>query len=154
MSSTSTTTTDWTRLRELAVQRRDAWATRLAQASRQAAEGRHKLDLLREYRREYLARMGSAGRSGIHGDGLRNYRTFLANLDRAIEQQGEAVLSVERERTRAQDAWTAEQRAVHSYEVLQARQTSSAARRERREHQKQQDEFAIRTLPRFLSGAD
>lgn len=149
-----TTLTDWTQLRALAEERRDRCAMQLADVARRAQDARRKLDLLTEYRREYLQRMGSASRSGIHGDGLRNYRSFLANLDRAIEQQGETVAGIERERMQAQDAWRAEQRAVHSYDVLQARQALDANRRETRAQQKQQDEFAARALPRFLSGAD
>lgn len=149
-----TTVTDWTQLRELAVQRRDACAQRLAEAVRRVADARRKLDLLHEYRREYAQRMGAASRSGIHGDGLRNYRTFIANLERAIEQQIQEVAGLERERERAQTAWVAEQRTVQSYEVLQARQASTATRRARRSEQKHQDELATRPLPRFLSGAD
>ena len=148
------TLTDWTQLRALAVERRDRCAMQLADIVRRAQEARRKLDLLAEYRREYLQRMGNASQNGIHGDGLRNYRTFLANLDRAVEQQSLTIAEIEREHTHAQDAWRAEQRAVHSYDVLQARQALQANRRETRAQQKQQDELAARALPRFLSGAD
>jgi flagellar FliJ protein len=146
--------TDWIRLRELAEERRDRCALRLAEVTRRAQEAAGKLELLRDYRRDYLSRMGVASRNGIHGDGLRNYRTFLANLDQAIEQQGKLVAGIEREREHAQQALTVEQRAAHSYEILQQREAARASRRERREQQKQQDELATRPRPRFLTGAD
>ena len=146
--------TDWTRLRELAEQRRDHCTMRLAEATRQMQDAQRKLQLLQEYRREYLSRMGTASRAGIQGAGLRNYLLFLGNLDRAIEQQGDVVTQVERERARVQATWTSEQRTVHSYGVLHDRQQDHAQSVQRREQQKLQDEFAARPLPRFLTGAD
>jgi flagellar FliJ protein len=149
-----TTTTTWERLKELAQQRADVCAARLAEFTRSALDAQRKLEMLREYRREYAARLASASRDGIHGDGLRNYRSFIANLDRAIEQQGQIVAQANGDRERARLQWSAEQRNVESYRVLKDRAVMAVQRAERRQQQKQQDEFANRTLPRFLTGAD
>jgi flagellar FliJ protein len=146
--------TDWTRLREIAEQRRDHCTMRLAEATRLVQDAQRKLQLLQEYRREYLARMAAASRAGIHGAGLRNYQMFLGNLDRAIEQQTETVAQTQDDRARVQSTWTSEQRTVHSYGVLHDRQQDHVQSAQRREQQKLQDEFAARPLPRFLSGAD
>lgn len=148
------TDTDWTRLKRLAEQQRDACARRLADAIARAAEAGRKLDLLLEYHQEYLQRMGSARRGGMPSDRLRNFQGFLANLERALAQQREAVAAVQGDIAQAQAAWTAGQRSVDSYQVLVDRQVTAASVRDRREQQKQQDEFAMRPLPRFLTGAD
>jgi flagellar protein FliJ len=146
--------TNWGRLKDLALHRREACARRLADTIARCTEAQRKLGLLVDYRREYLARMDAASRAGIHGDGLRNYRTFLANLERAIEQQTDAMTGMQRELHAAQRAYADEQRSVDSFDVLQTRADAAGATRERREQQKQQDEFATRPLPRFLTGAD
>ena len=144
----------WERLRELAQQRADAYALRLAEVTRGGADAEHKLELLREYRREYVARLAAAGRDGIHGEGLRNYRAFLANLERAIEQQARVVAQWMGDRERARQQWSAEHKRVESFRVLHDRTVAAGQRAERRQQQKHQDELANRPLPRFLSGAD
>lgn len=146
--------TNWPQLKRFAEQQRDRCARRLCDAMRLAQDAQKKLALLAGYRDDYLHRMGSASRDGIHSERLRVYRTFIANLERAVEQQDRAVAAARRDVELAQAAWAAQQRTVDSYQALAERQEAALAVRERREQQKQQDEFATRALPRFLTGAD
>lgn len=146
--------TPWKRLCDLARQQADACALRLADVSRRAADAQRKLELLRDYRREYADRLATAAKGGIHGDGMRNFRGFIANLDRAIDQQALLVTQANGDRERARLQWSAEQRRVESYRVLEQRTLTAAQYIDRRQQQKQQDELASRALPRFLTGAD
>ncbi len=144
----------WERLRELAQQRADAYALRLAEVTRGGADAEHKLELLREYRREYVARLAAAGRDGIHGEGLRNYRAFLANLERAIEQQARVVAQWMAIASAHGSSGPPSTSASSPFGVLHDRTVAAGQRAERRQQQKHQDELANRPLPRFLSGAD
>ena len=105
-------------LQQLAEQRRDNGTRKLGAALARFREANDRLQLLIDYRSDYQARLGRAARDGIQGAGLRNYQSFLANLERAIEQQSRTVadLADEVERLRAEIAH--EQRQVESFTVL------------------------------------
>ncbi len=148
------TDTDWRRLRDLAQEKHDACARRLSEVLLAARTEGQKLSMLGDYQREYLQRLGADSRGGIAVSRLQNFRDFLAQLERAVEQQQQAVALAEQAVTRAQRALLAARRTLESYQVLVERQLAAAGVRLRREQQKQQDEFAARLLPRFLTGAD
>ena len=81
----------WSRIKEVAVKRRDESARGLALFVHRAKEAQQKLDLLLEYRLDYCARFERASRAGIRGEALRNYQTFLGNLEKAIAAQNETI---------------------------------------------------------------
>lgn len=110
-------------------------------ARRQQAQS--KLDQLLEFQDEYRSGLARALTKGLEADRLRDYRAFLDKLTRAIEVQTAEV-------RRCQDAWE------HAYQqwlelrareqamlVLKQRHGAAAVHRERRQEQKQQDEFAL-----------
>lgn len=154
MSTGPNTGTDWRRLRELAAEKRDACAQRLSEALAQARAEDEKLRMLRDYQREYQQRMGADSRGGIAMQRLQNFRGFLAHLERAVDQQQQAFAQAQDTVARAQVALVGARRTVESYQVLVNRQLAAAQVVQRREQQKQTDEYATRPLPRFLSGAD
>lgn len=136
--------TDWNRLRELASERRDTLGQRLAEAATLRDAARQKLEMLLDYRREYDGRLTQSVNEGIDAEKLRSYRTFLANLDRAIEQQHEALAAAQDRVTLAQARWRAEQRQVDSFRILDERQQVEQARSASRIEQKLTDEYACR----------
>lgn len=148
------TNTDWRRLREIAEEKRDAVARQLSDAVALATGHQRKLDMLLEYQRDYVQRMSHAGVDGIAVERLQNFFRFVSQLDRAIDQQRAIVATAHNDVQRAQAALGASQRTVDSFQVLVDRQTMVANAVQRRDQQKQQDEYASRLLPRFLSGAD
>lgn len=148
------TDTDWGRLRELAQEKRDACARAVSAANTVAREAERKLQMLLDYQRDYVQRMSHAGVGGIAAERLQNFRRFLLHLERAVEQQREVMTAAQGNLQRAQATLTAAQRSVESFQVLVNRQSSASDALERREQQKQQDEYAARLLPRFLTGAD
>ena len=148
------TQANWGRLKELAERCRDERARRLATLVGARNQAQDKLQMLLRYRQDYQVRLAGATREGIDAEGLRNYRTFLAQLERAIDQQT-AVMSDAQQRVRAeQAAWSADQRRVDSFEKLGDRCAEGAARDEARRQQKATDEFAGRVRPSLFFGGD
>lgn len=138
--------TDWNQLRELACERRDTLAQRLAEAATVRDAARQKLEMLLDYRREYDGRLSQSANDGIDVQKLRSYRTFLNNLERAIEQQTEALAAAQERVAQAQALWRGEQRQVDSFRILDQRQQAEIARSAGRLEQKLTDEFASRGL--------
>ena len=138
--------TDWNRLRELACERRDTLAQRLAEAATLRDAARQKLEMLLDYRREYDGRLAQNATCGIDAEKLRSYRRFLANLERAIEQQNEALVATQERVAQAQAQWRGEQRHVDSFRILDERQQAAQARSAGRLEQKLTDECASRGL--------
>jgi flagellar FliJ protein len=151
---TTRTNTDWRRLRELAAEKRDACTRALGEALGRAAEAERKLQMLTEYRGDYTKRMSDAGASGLPAERLHHFRRFLQHLDRALQQQSDVASAAEQQVAVAQARLQESQRTVDSYQVLVDRQQTAAATIERRQQQKQTDEYASRLLPRFLTGSD
>lgn len=148
------TQTDWNRLREVACERRDTLGQRLAEAVTLRDAARQKLEMLLDYRREYDGRLAVNATSGIDAEKLKSYRTFLANLERAIEQQSETLDGVTERVTQAQAAWREEQRQVDSFRILDERQQAEQARSAGRTEQKLTDEFSSRGLSATAGVAD
>jgi flagellar FliJ protein len=135
----------WSRLKDMAARQRDASAQRLSSLVKERDAAKQKLDVLIGYRQDYEARLDRAKRDGISGDTLRNYQSFLAQLERAIAQQASIVDHAERNTQDAKAMWTSDRHRVDSYQTMKDRSASSEAKRERRSEQKQNDEWAMRT---------
>jgi len=146
--------TDWNQLRELACERRDTLGLRLAEAATVRDAARQKLEMLLDYRNEYDSRLSQSATDGIDAEKLRSYRTFLANLERAIDQQTEALAAAQQRVADAQALWRGEQRQVDSFRILDQRQQAASARAAGRIEQKLTDEFASRGLMASAAGAD
>ena len=145
--------TDWSRLKELAADRRDSISARLAEAVAQRDTARQKLEMLVDYRREYDSRLSDSATGGIDAEKLRSYRQFLVNLQRAIDQQTEVLVQCQQRLAQLQAQWSAEQRQVDSFRVLDERRLAHETRVENRREQKLIDEFAAR-LPLPVAGGD
>jgi flagellar protein FliJ len=139
----------WTRIKELAVQRRDESARGLAKIVKRAHAAQQKLELLLEYRADYRARFDAASRTGMRGESLRNYQAFLANLEQAITLQSDAIAALDRELSDAKRHVDGAHRRAESYQVIDDRRSNVVMTRERRRAQRQQDEMASRIGPRW-----
>ena len=146
--------TDWKALRELACERRDTSGQRLAEAATLRDAARQKLEMLLDYRRDYDGRLAQSATDGIDAEKLRSYRTFLANLERAIEQQTEALALSQERVAHAQALWRNEQRQVDSFRILDERQQAAVTRTANRIEQKLTDELAMRGLAAAGGTAD
>jgi flagellar FliJ protein len=141
-------------LQQLAEQRRDGWTRRLGTLLAQIDEARGRLQLLVDYRSDYQGRLERAARGGIRGEGLRNYQSFLANLETAIEQQTTVMGGLARQEQQLRGAIAGEQRQIESFVVLQRRRARVENVRENRRAQAQQDEFAINSVMRVAANRE
>ncbi|MBK8064499.1 MAG: flagellar export protein FliJ [Betaproteobacteria bacterium] len=131
-------------LAELAHERRDAAAKRLARAAAAHKESQSKLDLLERYREDYRQRLADAAAQGLAGDELRNFRMFLTRLDQAIEQQRAEAEALLRGMNDCRTRWMSERRRERSFDVLVDRADLATRQRDDRRVQKLMDEFAGR----------
>jgi flagellar FliJ protein len=134
----------WDRLKDIAARRRDAHAQRLGAVTRDRDEAAKRLELLLGYRADYEARLANASRDGIDPIELRNYQAFLAQLTRAIAQQTDIVAAADRNVRGTKAQWTSEHQRVESFQALDERHATGAAREEQRRAQKLTDEWSSR----------
>jgi flagellar FliJ protein len=140
-----TRTPPWERLKEAAEKRRDVHAQHLSAATRERDEAQKRLEMLIAYRTDYQTRLSQASSQGIDLHALRNYQSFLAQLERAIAQQTELLGQAEHRVHGAKAQWSTERARVDSFQALDDRHVESAARQEARRAQKLTDEWAART---------
>ena len=140
-------TPPWERLKEAAEKRRDAHAQHLSAATRERDEARKRLEMLIAYRTDYQTRLSQASSQGIDLHALRNYQSFLAQLERAIAQQTELVGQAEHRVHGATAPWSSERARVDSFQALDERHVEGVARKEARRAQKLTDEWAARNWP-------
>ena len=129
---------------ELTMQQSEEAAKRLGQATRQSEQAQEKLDLLRQYRQEYVEQLQAQLSQGINVAGHANFLRFIQGLDRAILQQDAAVLQSQRVVERERESWREHERKRLSYGTLVQRAEQEALRRANRLDQKQTDERAAR----------
>ena len=144
----------WMRIKQVAEQRRDVSARGLARLMTRVREAQQKLQLLHDYRCDYRARFETAARAGMRGEWLRDYQTFILNLEQAIALQTDAVMTLEREVTAAQSRVHGEQRRADSYQIIDDRRNDATHTRERRRQQRLQDEMATQAVPKFVANGE
>ena len=144
----------WKVLEDVARVKQDATASRVARMIMQHGEMEQKMLLLLDYREDYRSRLAQAQAQGIHGERLRNYQQFLANLQGAIEQQAEIIANLQQQLTDARQSLAGERRKVDSYGVLDGRQKSLARTSDQRRQQTIHDEFAANSFLKHVAGGD
>jgi flagellar FliJ protein len=131
-------------LLELAQEDSAAAAAQLGVVHGHDRDMRQRLQLLLDYRSEYTARLASVARSGMDSVGWRNFREFIDNIDAAIEQQRELVVSARTQVENGQSHWHTQQRRLKSFDTLFQRHRAAERRSEARQEQKEQDDFALK----------
>ncbi len=138
---------------QVAQNKTDSAAIKVGQLTARLSESGQKRDVLTNYRDEYRARLDSAVMRGAPVDEVRNFRAFLDKLDEAIRQQENEVTFWTTQIDCARDRWQSEQRSLTSFNTIAARRASTAQVAAARRDQKQQDEFASRSIgSRFAFG--
>lgn len=101
-----------------------------------------QLDMLKNYRADYVERLNHAGQTGMTASNYRNFTRFLDTLDEAIVQQNKLMDHIDHNIDVSKDAWQASQRRLHSYETLQTRQQRQYQQAEARREQLTTDELS------------
>ena len=149
-----TSTASFELLQQLAEKRRDECAARLGKAITDLNGAQQQLQVLNSYLGDYARKLQEASVRGIEGGGLRNYQTFLANLEKAIAQQGVTVQQLDAVVNRVRLELAQEQRQVESFTVMLRRQAEALAVRDNRRQQSAQDEFATNSALRKAADTD
>jgi flagellar protein FliJ len=127
---------------DLAQDRSQAAAQMLAKLKQLWQEAENKRDQLQAYLQEYQARLHQQSQSGLSAMQWRDYQAFMHKLELAIEAQ---ALEIERCRQaweRGQLEWQEQEREVNAYQTLRKRHDETERKRDEKQDQKQQDEFA------------
>jgi flagellar FliJ protein len=124
--------------------RNDAATQRLASLIAAERDACRTLAMLLQYRDEYTARFRQAVQDGLGQPEWRNYQEFLDRLDEAIRQQEQAAKLKAAQTATGQAEWQRQRSRLNAFDTLSQRHRAGEARRELRQEQKLQDEFAAR----------
>lgn len=131
-------------LSQLARNRTDEAARKLA-ALRDANLGASaKLDLLLQYRQEYARQLHSLLAQGATTAQWRNYQEFMQALDAGIEHQRAAAAQAQARLERGRVDWQHQRRRLNAYETLADRLQRQEAIVQGRREQRASDEQAAR----------
>ena len=138
------------KLIDMARRRSDLAARSLGASHTREREEESKLQLLIEYRLDYLRRYQHTARySGLNANQLANYQDFLRKLDTAIEQQQAVVMQSHSKVEHDRGDWRAANRKEKSFDTLSRRNEEEERVRANRREQREQDDLV---LARIISG--
>jgi flagellar FliJ protein len=129
-------------LHDLASNRVEAAAQRLALLKQQWQLQEDKLKQLYAFQDEYRHRLTDAVTQGLGMMLMRDFQVFLRKIELAIRQQQSEIDRAKRNWEEGQKAWLEERRKLKTYDVLQQRHVRSEGVREGRVEQREQDEHA------------
>jgi len=111
-------------------------------AAEQSERGR--LELLTEYREEYLVSFREAQDRGLTLQTWRNYQEFLEQLDEAIRQQTMQVEASAENTARGQKHWKEQNTRMKAIDTLSVRHQRAEEKKFLKQEQKQHDEISAR----------
>jgi len=129
-------------LHDLASDRLDAAARRLAELKQRWQVEEEKLGQLFGFRDEYRRRLGDSGTSGMDMTRMRDFHAFIGKIETAIRKQSAEVERSKGEWEDGQKAWLEERRKLKTYDVLKDRHLRAERYQENRVEQREQDEHA------------
>lgn len=131
-------------LLELMRDRTDEATRRLGQLVAAEQSARSKLQLLMDYRAEYVQRFQEAQAQGLTLQAWQNYMAFLNKIDEAISQQNTHVEASARQTAQGQEHWKAQNTKLKAIDTLSDRHDKKLQQQENRQEQKLLDEFSNR----------
>ena len=129
---------------ELAQNKTDEATRRLGELQSAQTSAAEKLDLLNQYRQEYLDRLQSHLRDGVSAAHLRNFRQFISTLDTAIEQQRALTTQADTRLAHGRTDWQHTKRHQSSFDTLAERAHQEEATLLSRREQRDTDERTSR----------
>lgn len=134
---------------ELMQSRADTAAQELGRLIAAEQDAKAKLQLLENYRTEYIQRFQNAARNGISPGQWANYQDFTAKLDDAIAQQRKIVESSGDRTADGQRRWLDQRNKAQAFDTLAQKHQVTQRYLEGRAEQKTSDEMTTR---RHLAG--
>ena len=122
---------------ELAQNKTDEATRRLGQLQSAQTSASAKLDMLVQYRQEYLEQFNGQMQGGLAASQVRNFQNFIGTLDSAIEQQRALTLQASTRLGHGRTDWQSNKRRLTSFGTLADRvrqqQLVVAGKKEQRE---------------------
>src|SRR5665647_2316328 len=103
---------------ELAQSKTDEATRRLGQLQSAHTSAAGKLEMLLQYRQEYLDKLQAQMRDGLGSAQLRNFQNFIGTLDGAIEQQRALTLQADTRLAHGRGDWQYTKRRLNSFGTL------------------------------------
>lgn len=123
-------------------------AAHLGTVNAQVRQVETKLNLLLQYREDYLTRFRSGMRQDPHSAGWRNFHDFMDKLDAAITQQRAIVGHAHELMRKGQMEYRDRQRRVKAFDTLAERHRDAETRRAGKAEQRAADEIAAAIVQR------
>ena len=133
---------------DLAEREAEKSAVRLGTLNAQVQTVESKLNLLLQYREDYLTRFRSGLSQDAHGTAWRSFHDFMDKLDAAIAQQHAIVSHANELMRKGQTEYNDLQRRVKAFDTLAARHQETERRRAGRAEQRTVDEIAAAAVRR------
>jgi len=139
-----------TTLIELAQTRTDEATRRLGELQNAQTSASAKLDMLVQYRQEYLAQFNQQMQDGLAASQVRNFQNFIITLDGAIEQQRALTVQATTRLGHGRSDWQSSKRRLNSFGTLAERarqfEMAVAGKKEQRESDERAGrQFFLRT---------
>lgn len=127
---------------DLAEREAEKSAARLGTLNAQWAQTQSKLELLMQYREDYLTRFRSGMRQDPRSASWKNFHDFMDKLDTAIAQQRTIVSQASEQMRKGQTEFGDRQRRLKAFDTLAERHQDAENRRAGKIEQRATDEFA------------
>ena len=122
---------------ELAQNKTDEATRRLGQLQNAHTSATGKLEMLLQYRQDYMDQLQRQMQDGMASSHLRNFQHFIETLDSAIEQQRALTAQADSRLTHGRGDWQHSKRRLNSFDTLANRvrqqETIALGKREQRD---------------------
>ena len=129
---------------ELAQSKTDEATRRLGELQSVHTSAAAKLELLLQYRQDYLDQLHVQMREGLPSAHLRNFQQFIDTLDGAIEQQRSVTLQADLRLAHGRSDWQHTKRRLNSFDTLANRAHQQEALAVNKREQRDSDERTSR----------
>lgn len=134
----------------LAKHRNDSATRKLGQLNKQQQSAQQQLETLRQYRKDYQARLQESTLGGMDHAELRNFQEFIRKLDEAIAQQLQVVEQSKVSTRAGLGEFDSTRRKLKSFDTLQQRHIKEQKKIAEKNEQKLLDEHTGRLVTRKM----
>ena len=129
---------------ELAQTKTDEASRRLGQLQNAHTSAAAKLEMLLQYRQEYLDQFNGQMKGGLPSAQVRNFQNFIGTLDGAIEQQRALTLQADTRLGHGRSDWQNNKRRLTSFDTLADRVRQQEILVANKKEQRDSDERSAR----------
>ena len=129
---------------ELAQTKTDEATRRLGQLQNAQLSASAKLDMLVQYRQEYLAQFNAQMQAGLSASQVCNFQNFIGTMDSAIEQQRAVSLQASTRLGHGRTDWQNSKRRLNSFGTLADRVRQAELGVANKKEQRESDERSAR----------